>query len=98
MKIQSNKNIFHVKISKDVSNKSALFDVFSTALQFPSYFQNNWDSFEECLNDLSWLGDGIVLLSHESWRDNALSKDKTYSNILSDLDENAAMPIVIEGI
>ncbi|MEK4063937.1 MULTISPECIES: barstar family protein [unclassified Paenibacillus] len=32
-----------------------LFDEFSAVFQFPWYFGENWDAFEECINDLSWL-------------------------------------------
>ncbi len=31
------------------------FQEWAAALQFPYYFGGNWDAFDECINDLSWL-------------------------------------------
>jgi hypothetical protein len=48
---------------------AVLFDEFAAALQFPCYFGENWDAFEECLNDLEWLpGDAYVLFITNSNR------------------------------
>ncbi|HEV3081249.1 MAG TPA: barstar family protein [Gemmataceae bacterium] len=43
--------------------RAALFDEFAAALQFPCYFGDNWDAFDECLTDLAWLpGNAYVFL------------------------------------
>jgi hypothetical protein len=55
--------IFRMIRGHKAQTKSALFDEFAAALQFPHYFGENWDAFVECLNDLAWLpGDAYVLL------------------------------------
>jgi hypothetical protein len=55
-----------VRIPRGVRSKQRLFLIYSTALRFPRYFGWNWDAFEECLNDLSWLRpDQTVVIVHE---------------------------------
>jgi RNAse (barnase) inhibitor barstar len=36
-------------------SKKALLDSIATALHFPDWFGNNWDSLNDCLTDLDWL-------------------------------------------
>jgi hypothetical protein len=38
--------------------------VLAEQLRFPGYFGRNWDAFEECVRDLSWLPPGRVILRH----------------------------------
>jgi hypothetical protein len=39
------------------------FDECSAALQFPCYFGENWNAFDECITDLEWLpADAYVLV------------------------------------
>jgi len=56
--------------------KQAFFNEVAAALQFPYYFGENWDAFNECMNDLrDWLpassyllivSNADQLLSHET--------------------------------
>lgn len=38
-----------------VSDKEAFLRATADGLRFPAYFGENWDAFEECLTDLSWM-------------------------------------------
>ena len=40
---------------KKCNTKEKLFDEFAAAFQFPDYFGENWDAFNECINDLDWI-------------------------------------------
>ncbi len=41
-----------------VKRKDDFLRAASRALKFPAYFGPNWDAFEECITDLSWLEAG----------------------------------------
>ena len=51
-----------VDVLDAVSDKQGLLDVVGFTLEFPTYWRPNWDSFEECLLDLSWLAPGPRVL------------------------------------
>jgi len=48
-----------LKTSHDV------FAFYSKALSFPDYFGWNWDAFDECIKDLSWIENGTVHIIHD---------------------------------
>ena len=48
---------------KGANDKQHLLDATAKALNFPEWFGGNWDAFEDCLTDLSWIkAPGYVLL------------------------------------
>ena len=56
-----------VRIPAKARGKEKLLSVLAAKLRFPGYFGHNWDALEECLRDLSWLGDQPrVVIVHEA--------------------------------
>lgn len=48
---------------KNVTNKAEFIKAAAEAMNFPGYFGDNWDAFNDCINDLSWLAaNGYILL------------------------------------
>jgi hypothetical protein len=47
-----------------LADKQAVLAWYAGALRFPSYFGENWDAFNDCLNDLSWIAEKNILISH----------------------------------
>ncbi len=57
-----------VRIPAKARGKEKLLSVLAAKLRFPTYFGHNWDALEECLRDLSWLGDQPrVVIVHEAF-------------------------------
>jgi hypothetical protein len=44
---------FHLD-ARELATKAEFLEASARALRFPSYFGQNWDAFEESLNDMSW--------------------------------------------
>ncbi len=52
-----------------ITNKAEFLAACAQVMQFPAYFGQNWDAFEDCLTDLDWLpAQGYVLLYTHSQR------------------------------
>lgn len=56
-------NSIVLEIQRDVISKRDLLAIFLEGLKFP-YFGNNWDSLEDCLEDLSWLDEDKIIIFH----------------------------------
>lgn len=76
--LNNNNIVFRTCRGNKMQDKLGLFNEFGAVFQFPNYFGENWDAFEECLRDLSWLNyEAIVLVitDTENLLLNAVSKD-----------------------
>ena len=63
---------FVARLPGRLARKQDLLRALASGLKFPGYFGYNWDALEECLNDLSWLGDEarvVILHEHVPLRD-----------------------------
>ncbi|ARJ37688.1 hypothetical protein SporoP8_01595 [Sporosarcina ureae] len=55
--------LFHAIINGEFClTKKELLKQFYLNLNFPSYFSENWDSFDECINDLEWLESSFFVI------------------------------------
>jgi RNAse (barnase) inhibitor barstar len=72
-------------VPANIVRKQDLFATLDKQLSFPDYFGGNWDAFDECLRDLSWLPAGRVVLTHADVPlVNDIPNARTYLAILSD--------------
>jgi hypothetical protein len=53
--------LFYLNLA-GINEKAGFLNAAAKALQFPHYFGSNWDAFEDCLTDLSWLEAGGYFL------------------------------------
>jgi hypothetical protein len=47
--------VIRVMRGRHSETPEGVFQEWAAALQFPYYFGHNWDAFDECIIDLSWL-------------------------------------------
>ena len=54
--------LFHLQ-GAHIEDKASFLQASARAMHFPAYFGQNWDAFEESINDLAWApAPGYVLL------------------------------------
>lgn len=59
----STEHVIRMIRGKKSSTTDAFFNEISAVFQFPYYFGENWNAFEECITDLDWLeGDAYLLM------------------------------------
>jgi RNAse (barnase) inhibitor barstar len=82
-----NENLYEkiINIRKKIKNKRELFNLFSTTLDFPSYFGKNWDALYDCLCDLNWITEKSLLMMHQDVPFKSSKEQETYLKLLLDV-------------
>jgi RNAse (barnase) inhibitor barstar len=78
---------------KKMRNWTALFSEFSAALQFPYYFGENLDAFDECITDLAWLNALsylIIILDADEVLVESSDSDSDFRTLLKTLNDAAS--------
>jgi len=58
----TNRLVVRLVRGRKSTTREAFFDESAAALQFPYYFGENWDAFNDCITDLAWLrADAVVV-------------------------------------
>jgi RNAse (barnase) inhibitor barstar len=87
-------NSLVVRLNGRLRRKRDLFRALASELKFPRYFGHNWDALEECLKDLSWLGDqSSVVVVHKYIPLANEQQRTTYIDILRHAQVNQRLPV-----
>jgi len=73
-----------VGVDKTITTKQELLSLFRICLRFPDYFGHNWDAFQECIHDLSWMVERDILILHEEFPKISQKDFNIYCEIIKD--------------
>ena len=74
----------HIGFLRDIQSHDQLMKDVAIALQFPSYFGENWDALHECLRDFEWIENHDVVLAHNGKLSLEAADLKIYLEVLAD--------------
>lgn len=77
-----NSDCLVIRIQKQFESKTNLFRFYAEKLKFPSYFDYNWDAFNDCIADLSWLPSIKIYIHHDCLPDLPVNDLRIYMSIL----------------
>jgi len=93
---------FSVVIPHEISVTVSFLCEVGSILKFPDYYGENWNAFEECINDLSWIKEKNVVLIHKEMPNIPTDQQLIYLDILKNaveswkLDKGHILIVVLE--
>jgi hypothetical protein len=73
-----------VELPTGIGSKQQLLEVIAAKLKFPSHFGMNWDALSDCLRDLSWIPNQLVVLMHRDLPTLEADELRLYVEVLAD--------------
>ncbi|VXD02669.1 MULTISPECIES: barstar family protein [unclassified Serratia (in: enterobacteria)] len=58
--------VFVARVDPTINNSDELLKSLYYLLWLPGYFSFDWNSLYDCLRDFSWIGEGKIMIVHES--------------------------------
>lgn len=80
---------FHIE-GQRLMKKEQFLNHAALAMHFPDYFGDNWDAFEDCLTDLSWVDNGGYLIVYDHTDVFAEHSPQHFDTVVEILKESAA--------
>lgn len=77
-------NAYVASLPTGITSSSALLEALYVALQLPGYFGFNWDALSDCLRDLHWMKQRMVVLRHGDLPALPESELRIYLDVLSE--------------
>ena len=91
--IRPNENPKITIVPSSIADKEEILNFYAQELNFPEYFGENWDAFNECITDLNWLSQKLIKIIHTdipliNFNDKKIYIDLLEEAVISWKDEN----------
>lgn len=73
---------YSVVVPHEIVSTGRFLCEIGSLLKFPDYYGENWNAFEECINDLSWIKEKNVVLIHKKMPNIPDDQQDVYLDIL----------------
>lgn len=84
MTTKINQTPYIALLKEGLKDKDELMEELKLKLNFPNYFGSNWDALFDCLCDLSWVNEKVVVIKHRDIPKLSMQDLEIYKELLQD--------------